>query len=78
MGYDTRLENGGKVGRVHSIGIRFGRKDGEQVKHIEQQLTIERWKLGDKSLKCGHCVVMIKVSDILLLSFQITHCLRLM
>jgi len=50
MRQETWLENGCEVGCGHLVEIGLGGKDGEKVEDIEQELTVERWQLGNQAL----------------------------
>jgi hypothetical protein len=42
MGEHAGLEDGGEVLGRHAVLVRLGRKYGEQVKDIQQELTVQR------------------------------------
>jgi len=46
----ARLEDCRKIRRGHSIKVGFGSKDCQQVKNIEEELTVESWKIDNELL----------------------------
>jgi len=60
----TWLKDGGKILRGHLVQIRLGRKHGEQIEDVKQQLSVERRELGDQGLIGTNGVVGIEMAFI--------------
>jgi hypothetical protein len=54
------LKNGGEVRRCHSILVRLGREDGEEIKDIEKQLFVEWGKFPNQLLVGRDSLCVIK------------------
>jgi hypothetical protein len=57
------LEDGGQILRRHAVLIRLGRKYGEQVEEVQQQLAVQGRQLGYELLVPDDGGVHVKVLD---------------
>jgi hypothetical protein len=57
------LEDGRQVLRRHAVLVRLGRKHGQEVKDVQQQLAVQRRQLRDELLVSYNGGVHVKVLD---------------
>ena len=72
------LEDGSKVGRGHLVQIRLGSEDGQKIKNVQQQLSIEGWQFGNEVLISTNGLVRVKGSGHRTLKIHGPHSLSLM
>jgi hypothetical protein len=61
MGQHARLEDGRQILRCHTVLIRLGRKHGEEIEDVQQQLSVQRRQLRDQLLVSRNGSVHVEI-----------------